>query len=223
MLFEKVTADGSLPHWSAAEEIAHSVSHGVGIVLAIAGLVALVAASAAHGDAWDVTSTAVYGTTLVLLYVASTLYHAIPLWRAKRVLRVLDHSAIYLLIAGTYTPIVLGPLRGPWGWTLFGVVWAAAIGGIVYKSVATGRAPILSTALYVIMGWCVVVAFGPLLRSVAVGGVTLLLAGGLCYTVGLVFYAWTGLRFHHFVWHLFVLAGSVLHWLAVLLYVIPPP
>jgi len=208
--------------WSLGEEIAHAVSHGVGVVLAIAGLAALVTTAALRGTAWHVTGAAIFGSTLVLLYAASTLYHAIPLVRAKRVLRVLDHSAIYLLIAGTYTPFTLGPLRGPWGWALLGVVWAGAAAGIIFKSVAVDRAPILSTALYVAMGWCVVVALGPLVRALAPGGLILLLAGGLAYTLGIVFYAWQR-RFHHFVWHLFVLAGSVLHYVAVLLYVIPRP
>jgi hemolysin III len=209
--------------WSLGEEIAHSVSHGVGIVLSIAGLAVLVTAAALRGDAWDVTSSAIFGSTLVLMYTASTVYHAVPLPRVRRVLRTLDHSAIYLLIAGTYTPFTLGPLRGPWGWTLFAVVWTAAVAGVVFKSVALGRAPIFSVALYVTMGWCVVVAFGPLARSVEPGGLALLIAGGLCYTLGIVFYAWHRLRFGHFVWHLFVLAGSVLHYLAVLFYVIPRP
>jgi hemolysin III len=213
--------DPAQPAWSRGEEIAHSVSHGVGIVLAIAGLTTLVALAAVHGDAWHVATSAVFGTTLVLLYTASTLYHALPPSRAKRVLRALDHSAIYLLIAGTYTPVALGPLRGPWGWTLFAVVWTAAAAGIVQKSVAVGRAPVASVVLYVAMGWCVVIAFEPLVEAIEPGGVALLLAGGVTYTLGIVFYAWKRLRFHHFVWHLFVLAGSVLHYFAVLLYVIP--
>ena len=208
--------------WSAGEEIAHSVSHGVGIVLSIAGLATLVALAARRGDAWDVTSCAIFGTTLVLLYGASTVYHAIPIRRAKRVLRSLDHSAIFLAIAGTYTPFVLGPLRGPWGWALFGVVWGGAVIGIVFKSMAVERAPVLSTVLYAVLGWSVIVAIGPLSRSVAPGGLALLLGGGLCYSVGIAFYAWHRLPYHHFVWHLFVLAGSVLHWFAVLLYVLPP-
>jgi hemolysin III len=207
--------------WTLGEEVAHAISHGVGVVLSIAGLAILVATATRHGDAWHVTSAAVFGATLVLLYAASTLYHAIPLPRAKRVLRVLDHSAIYLLIAGTYTPFTLGPLRGPWGWSLFGVVWAAAVAGVVFKSFAVERAPVVSTVLYVAMGWCVVVALRPLLEAVPRGGLVLLFAGGLSYTLGILFYAWPRLRYHHLVWHLFVLAGSVLHFFAVLLYVIP--
>lgn len=215
----------ALPRWSLAEEVAHAVSHGVGIVLAVGGLGLLVVLAALRGDAWHVTSSAVFGTSLVLLYVASTLYHSTPSWiryrRTKRRLRALDHSAIFVAIAGTYTPFTLGPLRGPWGWALFGVVWGGALIGIVVKSFAVERFPVLSTTLYAVLGWCVVVAFEPLLEALAPGGVALLLAGGLCYTVGIVFYAWTSLRWSHFVWHLFVLAGSVLHYLAVLLYVLP--
>lgn len=198
------------------------MSHGVGLVLSIGGLVVLVAFAAQRGDAWHVASSAVFGTTLVLLYTASTLYHSIPLLKVKRVLRILDHSAIYLLIAGTYTPFTLVTLRGPWGWTLFGVVWGAAIAGILFKTFALGRARILSVVLYVVMGWCVVVAIRPLLAAMPAGGVALLFAGGLAYTLGLTFYAWGGLKYHHFLWHLFVLLGSVLHYFAVLLYVIPP-
>jgi len=209
--------------WSKGEEIANAVSHGIGAVLAIAGLVGLVAVAARRGDPWAVVSSAVFGTTLVLLYTASTLYHAIPHPGAKRILRILDHSAIYLLIAGTYTPFTLGPLRGPWGWALFGVVWTGAVAGVVFKSVAIGRAPILSTGLYVLMGWSVVFAFGPLVRVLAPGGVALLVAGGVAYTAGLVFFAWERLRYGHFVWHLFVLAGSVCHYFAVLLYALPRP
>jgi hemolysin III len=208
---------------SRGEEIANAVSHGIGILLAIAGLTGLVTVAARRGDPWALVSSAVFGTTLVLLYTASTLYHAIPHPGAKRILRILDHSAIYLLIAGTYTPFTLGPLRGPWGWALFGVVWTGAVAGVVFKSLAIGRAPILSVGLYVLMGWSVVFAFGPLVRVLAPGGVTLLVAGGVAYTVGLVFFAWERLRYGHFVWHLFVLAGSVCHYFAVLLYALPRP
>ena len=210
-----------MPQFSLAEEIAHGVSHGIGIVLAIIGLAVLVAESVLHGDPWLITSSAIFGTTLILLYTASTLYHSIPMPRAKRILRVLDHSAIYLLIAGTYTPFTLVSLRGPEGWTLFAVVWVGAIGGILFKTFALGKARIFSVLLYLALGWCVVFAFGPLEQRLAPGGIALLVGGGVCYTLGLVFFAWHRLRFHHFIWHLFVLAGSVLHYFAVLLYVIP--
>jgi hemolysin III len=212
-----------LPEFSVAEEIAHGVSHGIGALLAIGGLAALVAAALVRGDAWHVTSAAIYGATLVLLYTVSTLYHAIPQPRAKRILRVLDHSAIYLLIAGTYTPFALVSLRGPWGWSLLALVWTGAIAGIVFKSVALGRARILSVVLYLLLGWAAVFAAGPLARALGPGGLALLLAGGLFYTLGVGFFAWRRLRFHHFVWHLFVLAGSICHYFAVLLFVLPPP
>ncbi len=221
--------DSELPVYSLAEEIAHSVSHGIGIPLAIAGLAILVAKAARHGGNLEVAAVAVFGSTLILLYLASTLYHAIPaipaspLLRAKRVLRVIDHSSIYLLIAGTYTPFTLGPLLGPWGWSLFAVVWGCAVAGILWKSLALGRAPIFSVVLYLAMGWSVLVAFRPLVERLPGGGLSLLLAGGVCYTFGLIFFAWQSLRYHHFIWHLFVLAGSICHYFAVLHYVIPAP
>jgi hemolysin III len=212
-----------LPAYSFAEEVAHAVSHGIGVVLAIAGLAVLVAQAALRGDALHVTTSAVFGTTLVLLYVASTLYHAIPIAPAKRILRVLDHASIYLLIAGTYTPFCLGPLRGPWGWSLFALVWTGALAGVLFKSFAIGRAPIASVVLYVALGWSAVLVIGPLARSLPAAGMKLLVAGGLAYTLGLAFYAWRSLRFHHLIWHLFVLAGSILHYFAVLGHVLPRP
>jgi hemolysin III len=159
----------------------------------------------------------------VLNYTASTVYHAIPgtFARAKRVLRVLDHSAIFLLIAGTYTPFCLVNLRGPWGWTLFGVVWGLAVLGIVFKATLLGRLKVLSVVAYVAMGWLVLFAARPLSRTVALGGILLLVAGGVAYTAGVAFYAATRLKYHHAVWHFFVLSGSALHYFAVLFYVVP--
>jgi len=213
----------STPSYSLGEEIAHSVTHGVGIVLSIAGLAVLVAFAALRGDSWHVVSCSVFGATLVLNYTASTVYHAIPgtFARAKRVLRVLDHSAIFLLIAGTYTPFCLVNLRGPWGWTLFGVVWGLAVLGIVFKATLLGRLKVLSVVAYVAMGWLVLVAARPLSRTVALGGILLLVAGGVAYTAGVAFYAATRLKYHHAVWHFFVLSGSALHYFAVLFYVVP--
>ncbi len=210
-----------LPAYSLGEEIAHSVSHGVGIVLSITGLAVLVAIATLHGSARHVVTSAIFGVSLILAYVASTLYHAIPLPRAKRVLRILDHASIYLLIAGTYTPFTLLVLPRPWSWGLFVGIWVAAVGGILFKVFALGRAPILSALFYLAMGWSVVVAFEPLVTHLAPGGLKLVIAGGLCYTVGLLFFAWQRLPYHHFVWHLWVLAGSTLHFFAVLLYVLP--
>jgi len=208
----------TFPRWSVGEEIANAVSHGVGALLAIAGLPVVVRAAVAHGDVWRVVGCAIYGSTLIVLYLASTLYHAIPPGRAKAVLRVLDHAAIYLLIAGTYTPFTLGDLRGPWGWSLFGVVWGLAAAGIVAKSVLGPRGGIVSTIVYVLMGWLALVAFGPLARAVGAGGVFWLGLGGVLYTAGILFYGWRRLRYSHMVWHLFVIGGSVCHYVAVVRY-----
>ncbi len=207
--------------YSLREEIAHSAIHGVGILLSIAGLVALIVVARRTGDAGYVLACAIYGATLILLYLASTLYHSIPSPRHKRLLRVLDHSAIYLLIAGTYTPITLISLRGSWGWTLFGLVWGMALLGIALKVVAIGRFRWVSMVLYLGMGWLVLVAMEPLRLAVAHAGVVLLFLGGASYTVGTIFYGMRRLPYHHAVWHVFVLAGSVFHFFAVLLYVIP--
>lgn len=211
------------PVYTLGEEIAHSVTHGVGILLSIGGLAVLVAFAALHGNTWHIVGCSIFGATLVLAYTASTIYHAIPgtFQRAKKVLRVLDHAAIYLLIAGTYTPFTLVNLRGPWGWTLFGVVWGMAILGIIFKATLIGRLRVLSVAFYVVMGWLVLIAARPLGQSVAVGGLVLLIAGGVVYTAGVAFYAWARLPYHHAIWHGFVLAGSALHFFAVLFYVVP--
>ncbi|MBW8876275.1 MAG: hemolysin III family protein [Acidobacteria bacterium] len=217
-----MTAVGERSQYSLREEIAHSVTHGLGIVLSIAGLIAMVLVSERSGDVRHLVASVVYGVTLILLYLASTLYHGIPWPRAKRVLKVLDHSAIYLLIAGTYTPFTLISLRGAWGWTLFGLIWGMALLGITLKIAAIGRFQWLSIVLYLAMGWLVVVALKPLIEAVSPAGFRLMFLGGLSYTLGVLFYKWRRLPYHHAVWHLFVLAGSVFHFFAVLLYVLPP-
>lgn len=209
--------------YSLGEEIAHGVTHGFGAVLSIAGLVALVAVAALRGNAWHVVSCSVFGATLVFLYTASTLYHSVRHARAKRILRLLDHSAIFVLIAGTYTPFTLVSLRGGWGWTLFGLIWGLALLGIFFKVTSRQRFRLLSALLYLLMGWLVVIALKPMVAAVARPGLALLLAGGLAYTVGVTFFAWKRLPYSHAVWHVFVLVGSVPHYLAVLLYVIPRP
>jgi hemolysin III len=203
---------------SLGEEIANSVTHGVAALASIAALPILLVVAAGRQDPWQVVGGAIFGATLVMLYSASTLYHALPHSRAKRVFRVLDHSAIYLLIAGTYTPFALGALRGPWGWSLFGAVWALAALGITAKATLGFRFPRLSATVYVVMGWLAVVAFRPLLAHIGVAGMMWLLAGGVCYTAGVIFFAWERLRYGHMVWHLFVAAGSVCHFFAVLWY-----
>jgi hemolysin III len=207
--------------YSLGEEIAHTITHGVGILLSIAALVVLVAFSVLYGDAWHITSTSIYGATLILLYTASTLYHGIPHPRAKRVLRQLDHAAIFLLIAGTYTPFTLVNLRGGWGWTLFAMVWGIALAGMVLELAVKQRRRGLSIALYLGLGWLVVIAIEPMLSRVETGGLVLLLLGGLCYSFGVIFYVRKSMLYHHAVWHLFVLAGSVFHFFSVLFYVIP--
>jgi len=211
--------DPGAPRYSRREEAANSLTHGLGALLAIAGLAILVVSASRHGSARAVVGCVVFGATLVILYVTSTLYHAVPHSRAKPMLRILDHSAIFLLIAGTYTPFTLVSLRGPWGWSLFGVVWGIAVAGIALR-LTLGRKPTaLFVALYLAMGWCVVVAVKPLLAAVAPGGIVLLAAGGLAYSGGVAFYLWRRLPYHHAIWHAFVLAGSAFHYAAVLRYV----
>jgi hemolysin III len=200
--------------------LANAITHGVGAVLALAGAAYLIAVST-RGDAWLVVSCSIYGTTLVLVYVCSTLYHSLVRTRARHVFHVLDHSAIYLLIAGTYTPFMLVSMRGAAGWALLGVVWGLAIAGVVFKSLAIGRFPAASATVYLLMGWCVVIAVDPLLRAVTWHGMMWIGAGGLAYTLGIVFFANDRLHFFHALWHVFVLAGSVAHYFAVLLYVVP--
>ncbi len=203
------------------EEIANRLTHGIGAVLGVAGLVLMVVAAARHGDAWHVVSTAVFGTTLVLLYTASTLYHSVSAERTRLLLRKFDHAAIFLLIAGTYTPFVLVTLRGVWGWSLFGVVWGLAVVGVALKFWFAGRFRIVSTLIYLAMGWLVMIAIKPLMAALPAGGLKLLVAGGLCYTGGAVFYLWKNLPYHHAIWHLFVLGGSICHWAAVYWFVVP--
>ena len=199
------------------EEIANAVTHGAGLLASIAALPVLVLAAAGQRDVWQIVGGAIFGATLILLYLASTIYHALPVCRAKRILRVLDHAAIYLLIAGTYTPFTLGALRGPWGWALLATIWTLALLGIAAKATLGFRFPRLSTVLYIAMGWLIVIALEPLASSVAPEGLAWLIAGGLCYTGGVVFYAAdTRIRYGHALWHLFVIAGSACHFVAVL-------
>ena len=212
---------GVAPSNTRGEEIANSITHGVGAALAVGGLVVMVAFASLTGDPWQVVACSVFGATMVLLYTASTLYHSISQPRAKSVLRVFDHCAIFLLIAGTYTPFTLISLRGPWGWSLFGVVWGCALAGIILRTVVGNRWRGLSVALYVIMGWVAVVAVRPLLGAVEPGGLILMVFGGLAYTAGIAFYAWRKLPYHHAIWHGFVLVGSALHFFAILFYVVP--
>ncbi len=210
-----------LEPWNLGEAIANSVTHGIGALLSLIGLVALIIPAILRGGPRLIVSVSVYGGTLCLLYLISTLYHAIPAPRARRVFRVLDHASIYLLIAGTYTPFTLVVLRGGWGWTLFVLVWGIAAFGIVFKAFATGRFPVLSGVLYLAMGWLVILAIKPLLAVLPISGFAWLMAGGLFYTAGMAFFAKDRVPYFHMIWHLFVFAGSVCHFVAILLYVVP--
>jgi len=200
------------------EELANSLSHGVGFMGAVAAMPILIVAAVNRGGTADVVGSSIFGATMVLLYLASTWYHAVPTGRLKERLHRLDHAAIYLLIAGTYTPFTLGVLSGPWGWTLFGIVWGAAAVGVRDKLIAGIRYPHLSTALYLIMGWAVLVVIRPLVLSLPPEGLRWLVAGGLSYSLGVVFYSARRLPYNHLIWHLFVLAGSICHFFAVLWY-----
>lgn len=219
---ERNRKPASEPSYTLGEEITHAITHGLGLLLSLAGLAVLVVAAISRGDAWHLVGCAVFGATLVLLYAASTLYHGIHHRRAKRVLRHLDHAAIYLLIAGTYTPFTLVSLRGGWGWTLLALVWGLAILGIALQVTRPSGLRRAAVPIYLVMGWLVVIAIGPLVRSLDSQGLALLVLGGLAYTLGLVFYAWRRLPYNHAVWHLFVLTGSACHFSCVLGYVIPP-
>ena len=205
----------------SGEEIASSITHGIGIILAVAGLGVLIAFASAHGNARHIVSVSIFGVTMILLYTASTVYHSARSPRARAVLQVFDHCAIFLLIAGTYTPFTLVSLHGIWGWSLFGVIWGLALLGIIFELTPFRRYRVVSLVLYLGMGWTLLAAVKPLLAGVAPGGLILLLAGGLAYTLGVGFYLSRKIRYHHAIWHLFVLAGSSLHFFAILFYVIP--
>lgn len=223
---QEPTADGpnDAVDYTAGELVANSLTHVAGALLAAVGLVVLCVVAAQRQDAWRTVGVAVFGASLVALYTASAVYHSVPWERMRPALRKVDHAAIYLLIAGSYTPWVLGNLRGPWGWSVGGVVWGCALLGIAGQVILWRwrHWQKVSLSLYLAMGWTVVVATGPMLGAVAPMGLLLIALGGLAYTSGVVFYLWRSLRYHHAIWHLFVLAGSTLHYFAVLLYLAPP-
>jgi hemolysin III len=204
--------------YTPGEELANSFTHGVGLLLAIAGLCGLMFAA---GGVRETATCLVYGVTLILVYATSTLYHGVRLPQAKQLLRTLDHVAIFLLIAGTYTPFVLIALRGTWGWSLFGTVWVLATFGALFELSRWRHARGVRVALYIAIGWVGLVALKPLVAALPAPGLWLLFGGGVSYTFGVLFYVWRNLRYHHAVWHLFVLGGSVLQYFAVLFYVLP--
>lgn len=207
--------------FTRGEEIANAITHGVGAVLSIVGLTLLIVLSSLEGTPWHVISFTIYGVTMLLLYVSSTLVHSFPEGKLKDLFEIFDHSSIYLFIAGTYTPFLFIAVKGTTGWTLFGIVWGIALAGIVFKAFFVKKFLFISTILYVFMGWMIVFAWDSLTQNIAHQGIVLLVVGGALYTIGAVFYVWRGFRFHHMIWHMFVLGGTVLHFLAIILYVLP--
>ena len=207
--------------YSRKEEVANAITHGVGAVLSLAALVILIVFASLQGTVWHVVSFSIYGTTMLLLYFNSTLVHSLRDGKAKDVFEFLDHSSIYLYIAGSYTPFLLIALRGNLGWSLFGIIWGVAIFGVLFKAYFVKRFLFMSTIFYIAMGWLIVIAWNPLSAVVAPEGMTLLMVGGILYTLGTIFYVWRGFPYHHAIWHLFVLAGSTAHFLAVFLYLLP--
>lgn len=207
---------------SLREELANSLTHGLGLLLSLAGFPVLLWLAVRHGNAWYIVSCSVYGATLVLLYAVSTLYHSLRSPGVKRVFRIIDHSSIFLLIAGTYTPFTLVTLRGPWGWSLFGAIWGLSVLGIVLKTLAMHHMRIAGPILYLAMGWLAVLAIKPLILLLTWHTFLLLVAGGLAYSVGVIFFAWEKVPYNHAIWHVFVLAGSVCHYVAVVNAVLLP-
>lgn len=198
------------------EEIFNSITHGIGTLLSIAALVLLVVFAAVKGNAWHVVSFSIFGSSLVLLYLSSTLYHSFTRKKVKNLFVRFDHAAIFLLIAGTYTPFVLTTIRGALGWTLFGIIWGLAITGMVIRSIYLTRFRKVMVGIYLVMGWMFLMAIGPIVRNLPASSIAFLFIGGACYSIGVIFYSWRGLKYGHGIWHLFVLAGSIMHFFAVL-------
>jgi hemolysin III len=203
------------------EELANAITHGIGALLSLAGLVLLIVFASIKGTAWHVVSFTVYGVSMLLLYSCSTLVHSFKEGKVKDLFEIFDHSSIYIYIAGTYTPFMLIAARGPLGWSLFGIVWGIAIVGVVFKAFFVKRFLFMSTVFYLIMGWLIVLAWGPLTAAIPAPGITLLVIGGILYSLGTIFYVWRGFPYHHAIWHLFVLAASIVHFFAILLYLLP--
>lgn len=211
----------TIRQYSPIEELFNSITHGIGALISIAGLILLIVFSKMYGDLNHIISCSIFGITLVLLYTSSTLYHSFQKQNLKYVFKILDHSCIYILIAGTYTPFLLVTLKGVVGWSMFALVWSLTVIGVLFKVFFVHRFKIISTIAYILMGWIIILAIKPLLHALPIGGLVLLVCGGLAYTLGTIFYAWEKLPFNHAIWHLFVLTGSTCHFLAVIFYVIP--
>ncbi len=207
-------------HYTVFEEVLNASTHGVGIVFGIVALVLMVVFAAFKGDPWLIVAVSIFGASMILLYLASTLYHAFPWPAIKERMRVMDHCAIYVLIAGTYTPFLLTSLRGPWGWSLLGVVWGAAVVGCVFKIFFISRWQLVATLMYLVMGWIIVVALKPAIAAVPPGAIWLMLAGGLAYSAGVIFYLCERIPYNHAIWHVFVLGGTVTHFLAIFFFLI---
>ncbi|MBP2001155.1 hemolysin III [Paenibacillus shirakamiensis] len=203
------------------EEVANAVTHGIGAFLSVAALVLLIVFSSMHGTAWHVVSFTVYGVSMLLLYSSSTLVHSFHEGKLKDLFEFFDHSSIYIYIAGTYTPFMLVAVRSPLGWTLFGIVWGIALLGVLFKAFFVKKFLFLSTLFYILMGWSIVIAWQPLTAALPANGIHLLVAGGLMYTFGTIFYVWRAFPYHHAIWHLFVLGGSIVHFFAILWYLLP--
>lgn len=208
--------------YTPREELFNSITHGIGALISLAGLVLLIVFSTLYGDPSHIVSCTIFGCTLVMLYTASTLYHSFRKPNLKHIFKILDHSCIYFLIAGTYTPFLLVTLKGRLGWSLFAIIWSLTVIGVLFKVFFIHRFQIISTIAYILMGWIVIFAIKPLVQALPGDGLVLLVCGGLAYTLGTAFYVWKKLPFNHGIWHLFVLGGSACHFFAIMFYVIPP-
>ncbi len=203
------------------EEIANAITHGIGAILSIAALVLLIVFASIYGTAWHVVSFTIFGITMFLLYFSSTMVHALPPGKAKDLFEIFDHSAIYFFIAGSYTPFTFIVIQGALGWTLFGIVWGLAIGGTIFKAFFVKKFVLASTFLYIVMGWLVVIGWNTIVANLDTNGLILFVVGGLFYTIGAVFYVWRGFKYHHAIWHVFVIAGSAAHFFCVFVYLLP--
>jgi hemolysin III len=207
--------------YSKEEEIANAVTHGIGALLSVAALVLLIIFSSLYGTVWHVVSFTIFGSFMVVLYFSSTMVHALPHGKAKDLFEIFDHASIYLFIAGSYTPFTFIVIQGSLGWTLFGIVWGLAIAGTIFKVFFVKKYLFTSTILYVAMGWLIVLGWNQIITNLDFNGIVLLIAGGICYTIGAIFYVWRGFKYHHAVWHIFVIAGTATHFFCVLLYLLP--